>query len=682
MSRPTLQNQLHLNVVVLGGGFAGVYCAKELGKQLRKTDQTVGIVSEQNHMVFQPMLAEVAGGSLSPGHVINPIRMLCRHADVFRGEVMDIDLEEKSIFVNTGHFSTGMKLTYDHLVLALGAEVDLSRVPGMPEHAFLMQNVGDAIALRSTVISRMEEANVETRPEIKERLLTFTVVGGGYSGVETAGEIHDMLVSMTRFYHHVEESQIRVIVIHSRSRILNALGERLAEYARRKLEERGVEFHLERRVRAVTATRVYLDDGSTIETNTTVSTVGNAPNSLVRRLCQTYQLQHQRDRITTDAHFRVPGRDDLWAIGDCAHNPDADAEISPETAQFAMRHGLHCGKNLGAVLAGKPTRPFNFKGLGELASIGHRTAVAEIMGLNFSGFLAWFMWRTIYLAKLPGIERRLRVTLDWSLDLFFPRDINLLNPRYTKLLTSVHLEPGDHLFSTGDPAFSLYVVQRGKIELFQDGRVVRTIGPGDFFGERALVHKTGYFFDAIAAERTVLLSASGPAIMPILEGSRRFRRILAKTTAQSSAEDEMRNIEQKLPEGAIERSVASAMNRKVTSLSVDSCVDDALALFKKSRHSVYPMIKSDGTFHGCLHREDFFDYLKKAEVTGRTLLNDLPPFQLPLCREDQKIGQALESMVRVGRFKGIVLDDEGRLVGILALMDLLTNAAVIEESLA
>ena len=265
--------RLDLEVAILGGGFAGVSCGQHLARALKRAgrapDEAV-IVSEQNYLVFQPMLAEVAGASIAPRHVVNPIRRLCRGLRVLRGKVREIDLEKREVRIDTGSFSSGVIIGFKHLVLALGAEIDLSRVPGMPEHAFVMQNVGDAMILRATLISRLEEASAGQRPEVRRRLLTFVVVGGGYSGVETAGEILDLLHEAARDYRDVPVEEIRVVLVHSRERILHTLDPALGDYAADKLIARGLEIRLEEKVRAVTATRVYLASGDIIETATVV----------------------------------------------------------------------------------------------------------------------------------------------------------------------------------------------------------------------------------------------------------------------------------------------------------------------------------------------------------------------------------------------------------------------------
>ncbi|MDA7921251.1 FAD-dependent oxidoreductase [Verrucomicrobiales bacterium] len=674
-------NRLQQEVVILGGGFAGVYCGQRIRKSLKKAGlppEMALIVSDQNYMVFQPMLAEVAGGSLSPRHVVNPIRRLCKGIQVLRGQVERIDLEKKEVHINTGNFSAGVIVEFNHIMLGVGAEIDLSRVPGMPEHALLMQNVGDAMILRATIISRIEEANAEQREEVRKRLLTFVVVGGGYSGVETAGEILDLVKSVAKFYRYVSEEDLRVVLVHSRSRVLHTLGDELGDYAGKKLTERGLELILEDRVGAVTATKVCLQSEKIIDTATVISTVGTAPNRIIKQLCDEQGLPNHRYFIKTNEFMQVEGFENVWASGDCASIPlaDSDGKYCPQTAQFAMREGICIADNIGAKIQGKPLKPFTFQGLGELASIGHQTAVASIMGIQFSGFIAWFMWRSIYLSKLPGLDRKLRVMIDWTLDLFFPRDINLLSPRYTKLFREVHLEPNDTLFRRGEPAFSLYVVQEGGIDLQdENGKVVREIEEGDFFGERALVHGGGYLYDAVAKDSTQLVSLSGEAVLPFFESSRRFRRVLAKTTAQGSAEGELAVVRKKLPDAILSASVSDVMRRDIATLRSDQTINEALTMFLSRRFSIYPLVTDDGKLTGVIAREDVFDFIKRDDIDDKTCLDRIDLMHLPICKIGDSVDVSLDKMMRAGRYKCLVVDDEQRLHGILTVMDLLGEAA-------
>tara|TARA_R110002096_G_scaffold157669_5_gene322811 strand:+ start:1131 stop:3203 length:2073 start_codon:yes stop_codon:yes gene_type:complete len=676
-------HRIKVKAAILGGGFAGVYCGQKLGKVLKRAGidrSEAAIISDQNYMVFQPMLAEVAGASISPRHVVSPIRTLCRGLRVYRGQVEDIDLEKKEVRVNTGSFSAGVILEFNHLVLALGAEIDLSRVPGMPEHALLMQNVGDAMILRTTILSRIEEANAEFRDDVRKRLLTFVVVGGGYSGVETAGEILDMLRSASKYYSNVSFEEIRVVLVHSRERILQTLGDNLGDYAGRKLEERGLELRLNERVHAVTATKVYLQSGAEIETAAVISTVGNAPNRVIQRLCDRYELEHERYRIKTNEYLQVGGYDFLWAAGDCAAVPLADGggAACPQNAQFATRQGYCLAENIVRKVQKKELKYFAFKGLGELASIGHHIAVASIFGIQFSGFIAWFMWRSIYLSKLPGLDRKLRVMIDWTLDLFFPRDINLLNPRYTKLYQQVHLEPDDRLFNRGEPAFSLYVVKSGQIDLQdENGEVVRSIEEGEYFGERALVHGGGYLYDAVSQGGTELVSLSGEVVLPFFQSSRRFRKVLANTTAQESAEGEIQSVMQKLNPSILKKPVTEAMRTDLATLKASQTFREALEMFKTRRFSIYPLVDEDNKLTGILSREAFFDYIKRDDVDGTCKLERIESDHLPTCSAQSTVQESLEKMIRSGCYKCLVTDDENRLLGIITVMDLLGEDAGI-----
>ena len=677
--------RIPLEIAIVGGGFGGVFCGRELCRQLKKIGkarETAAVVSDQNYMVFQPLLAEVAGASLSPRHVVNPIRTLCRGINVFKGKVETIDLSKREVHVNTGSFSSGVILEYNHLVLALGAEIDLSRVPGMAEHALLMRNVGDAMILRATIISRIEEANVESREAVRRRLLTFVVVGGGFSGVETAGEILDLLHSVSKFYKNISKEEIRVILVHSRDRILHTMSLSLGHYAARKLRKRGLEIALNERVRAMTATKVYLKAGGVIETATTVSTVGNAPNRVIRNLCEKEGLEHEHYWIKTDEFMRVPRQENVWAVGDCAAVPMASTYGStncPQTAQFAMRQGSKLADNIIRHIKGEEPRPFTFTGLGELASIGHHTAVANLLGMQFSGPLAWFLWRSVYLLKLPGLDRKLRVMIDWTLDLFFPRDINLLSPRYTRVFRCMHLEEGDHLFNRGEPAFSLYVVKEGRIELRDvDGKVVRTIEAGDFFGERALVYGDGYLYDAFASEATELMAMGHEAILPFFEASSRLRRVLSKTTTQHSAEAELAAIERKMDAAVLKSSVTGVMQTDVATLRLDQSVHEALQLFQKRRFSAYPLVTDDRKLIGALSREDFFDYMKREDVSVKTTLERIVQYPLPIVQTTASVGAALEQIIRSGRYKCLVTDEQNHLKGIVTLLDLIKDAGAFQ----
>jgi NADH:ubiquinone reductase (H+-translocating) len=525
---------MKFETVIAGGGFAGAYCAKTLAHCLgARSVERIGLIAEQNVMVFQPMLAEVAGASLSPLDVVNPLRLFCRGANVLRGKIRGIDLEKRQLTLDAGRYTRNMTVEYEHLVLALGSIVDLSRVPGMPEHSLVLKNVGDALKLRATIINRLEEANLESDRDVLIRLLTFVVVGGGYSGVETGGQILDLVNDVKRFYHDLKRVQIRVVLVHSGPHLLPEVGKSLGQYAERKLRQRGMEIILNARVISMTANKVFLNNGQSIESNTVLSTVGNAPHPVIVDLCKRYGLEDYKGRIVTEPTMQVKGQERLWAAGDCAAVPVKNQPASPPTAQFAQRQGKLLGKNIARCLKEEQPEAFYHKNLGQLAAIGHRTAVADILGMKFSGFIAWFIWRTIYLFKLPGLQRKLRVMVDWTMDLFFPRDISLLLPAPTKLLQEVRLEKGDVVFHAVEPAFSFYIIKDGRIDLFDGDRRFESLTAGQNFGERTLLGDGTWRFSAIAAAPSTLVTVSREAFETFHNSSRAFRDWLERTKAES-----------------------------------------------------------------------------------------------------------------------------------------------------
>jgi len=367
-------------------------------------DVEIALVNRENHFVFQPLLPEVAAGAILPTQMVNPIRRMLKRTQFFASEVEAIRLDQREVDVLVGEGKHLRILPYDHLVVALGTIVDLSSLPGMSEHSIPFKNVGDAFYLRNHVIGCLEQADIETDPDLKKALLTFVVVGGGFSGVETIGELQEMVQLV--LYRNVAAKEVRFVLVHSQERILPEVVPGLGRYAERQLTSRGIEIKLNTRCNAATAGQVFLASGEMIPNRTLVCTVGNAPNPMLARLgCPTH-----RGRIVAEETLAVPRSPGVWALGDCASIPDRyTGQPYAPTAQNAIRQAVVCADNIVATLRGRPMRPFAFRGLGKLASIGGRSAVAEILGLKVSGFPAWWLWRTIYLMKLPGWERRMRV---------------------------------------------------------------------------------------------------------------------------------------------------------------------------------------------------------------------------------------------------------------------------------
>ncbi len=422
------QREVETRVVILGGGFAGLATAERLERKFGADPSVkLTLVSDTNALLFTPMLPEVAASSLEPTHISSPLRTSLRRTDVVRGRVSGIDVERRKVVLEPdtdvpgGGTPGGGELPYDHLVLAVGSVSNYHGLQSLEDEAFDFKTLLDGIRIRNHVIDVFERADRETDPEVRRSLLTFVVAGGGFAGAELAGGLNDFVRGMLVEYPNVPEEEVRVMVLHSRDRILPELSESLAAYALDRMRDRGVTFKLETRVADARRGVVVLDSEEEIRTETLVWTAGTTPNPLLKDL----PVEHdKRGAIPVDENLAVPDHDGLWAVGDCAAVTDAKTgELCPPTAQFALREAYALGHNIHASVQGQRLKPFHFDGLGTLCVVGHQTACAEIKGVRFSGFLAWILWRAVYLSKLPGLERKVRVLVDWTIELFFPRDI-------------------------------------------------------------------------------------------------------------------------------------------------------------------------------------------------------------------------------------------------------------------
>ncbi|HMZ81780.1 MAG TPA: NAD(P)/FAD-dependent oxidoreductase, partial [Acidobacteriota bacterium] len=344
---------------------------------------------------------------------------LLRRVSFFNGDVEAIDLQNRKVVVSHGQEHHHHDLEFDHLVIGLGSITNFYNLPGLEQHGMTMKTLGDAIHLRNHMISNLEEADFECCPYVREPLLNFVIAGGGFAGVETIAGLNDFLRDAIKFYPHLREEMLRVILVHSGDVILPELGEQLGTYAQKKLAERKVEIHLKARVAEVTDREVILNNGTRIVTNTVVWTAGTSPNPLL----ETLPCKKDRGRIATNEYLEVPGWPGVWAVGDAASIPDPSGKPYPPTAQHAIRQGKVLADNIIASLRGGKKKPFLFKTLGLLSALGKRSGVANILGFQFSGFVAWFLWRSIYLSKLPGFDKKIRVMIDWTLDLIFSKDL-------------------------------------------------------------------------------------------------------------------------------------------------------------------------------------------------------------------------------------------------------------------
>ena len=419
-------------IVILGGGFAGMRAAECLEKQF-EGNNTVSIilVNDTNALLFTPMLAEVAGSSLEPSHISTPLRTSLHRTEFIRARVGEIDLEGRRVILDIDHdpseSTPRREVRYDQLVLALGSVSNYLGMANIEKLAFNFKSLLDAIRIRNHVIEMFERADREPDSALRRTLLTFVIAGGGFAGVELAGALNDFAHGILADYPNLTREDLSVVLVHSRDRILPELSESLARYAQERMETRGVTFRLNTRLTDASPGLVFLSDGE-ICAQTLVWTAGTAPNPLLKSLAV---AKDRRGALLAENTLELQGRPGVWALGDCAAVTDArSGKICPPTAQFALREAEVLAKNVCAELQGRPKRSFHFDSLGALCVVGHQTACAELAvpfssnkSVRFSGLFAWLMWRGIYLAKLPGLERKIRVLVDWTIELFFPRDI-------------------------------------------------------------------------------------------------------------------------------------------------------------------------------------------------------------------------------------------------------------------
>ncbi|MEP6670165.1 MAG: FAD-dependent oxidoreductase [Chthoniobacter sp.] len=499
-------------VLILGGGFGGVYVAVHLQKLLTSKEMEeieIVLVSRENYMVFQPLLPEVISGSVELNHVITPIRRMAPKACLHTREVESIDPGNRTVTLSPGLDRLPLALKYDHLVIAMGTQLDYSKIPGMREHAHPFKYLGDALYLRNQLVHVLEAAEVEPDPELRRRLLTFVVAGGGFSGVECIAEMNDFLREAIRAYHTISESDLRIVLLQRGDRILPELTESLAAFAHKLLVKRGVEIRIGASLKAVSADTAVIEDKKTgteesICTRTTIATIPAGPHALIASL----PFKQDKGRIVVDQHTEVVDSPGVWALGDCAAIPQVDGQTSPPTAQHALRQARTCAENIVASFRQQPKKIFKFTGLGKLGSLGRRSAVAEVFGIKLKGLIAWLFWRGVYVTKFPGLDGQLRLIADWILDVFLPRDITQLQLFHEEAVHREHFEAGETVFATGDFGDKVYFIVKGEATVEREGAIMAELKNGDVFGEVALIsnHPRGATVRATTAVDVVVVS--------------------------------------------------------------------------------------------------------------------------------------------------------------------------------
>ncbi len=427
-------------IVILGGGFAAIAAAQRLEKRLRAGEAELVLISRENFSLFTPMLPEVSSGALDVRHIVTPIRSQLRKTRFILADVTALDVESRTVTYT--HTLTGMseELPYDHVVIAIGAATSTFGLPGVAERVFALKTLEDAGILRNRFIWLLELADTTPDDSERQRLLTLVVVGGGFTGVEAAGEMVELFRSVGRFYPHVKKNDVRIVLIEGGKTLLPGLPARMGSYSERDLRKRGVRVITGDGVKSADDDGLELASGQRIETRTIIWSAGVRPRPLAVR----GDLPHgKHGTIAAGPDMRVSGFRGVWALGDCAAIPNGEGGFYPPTAQHAIREGPVLADNIIAALRGQPTKNFRYNALGMMASLGARKAVAQLPGNRvLTGFFAWFLWRSYYLSRLPGLDRKLRVAFDWTLELVFPRDISELRVYTRRAQSSAAIDAG------------------------------------------------------------------------------------------------------------------------------------------------------------------------------------------------------------------------------------------------
>jgi NADH:ubiquinone reductase (H+-translocating) len=410
-------------IVVVGGGYVGMYTALRLQKKLRRDEADVTVIDPQPHMTYQPFLPEAAAGAIEPRHVVVPLRKVLRKCHHLTGRVTKIDHAAREVTAElaAGHVTT---VGYDVLVVAPGSVARTLPVPGLAECGIAFKTVGEAIYLRNHVLSRLDSAATTIDPDLRRRMLTFLVVGGGYAGTEALAELQDMATYATRYYENIHPDEMRWVLVEAAGRIMPEVGPKMGLYTVERLIDAGIDVFLDTRVKTMEGGNVVLDDGTEFETDTIVWTAGVKPNPMLEN---TDLPRDARGRVECTAELQVTGMPEVFSAGDCASVPDLskddpEARTSP-SAQHAVRQAKVLADNVLAHLRGRPLTPYKHSYAGSVASLGLYKGVAEIYGVKLRGPVAWFMHRTYHVSRMPTWNRRIRIVVDWTGAFFLGREV-------------------------------------------------------------------------------------------------------------------------------------------------------------------------------------------------------------------------------------------------------------------
>ncbi len=456
-------------IIILGGGFAGIYTAKNLQNFYIK-DYEIELISDNNYFIFQPLLPEVASGTIYSSDAVTPIRQMLKGIKYRNAEIESIDFDNKQISILQGFKKSSHKLSYGHLVIALGQISNLDIVKGLKDHAFTMRSLQDAYDLRNHILGCLELADVTTNMELRKRLLNIVVIGGGFSGVETIGEIKEMVDRLIPYYNSIERSDLNFHIVEYANQLLPDMDQNVGEYTLKKFIKNNIHVHLNTSLEEVTQYQIFLSDRSKIETHTVISTIG----STVSKLIKDSNIELQHGKIITNKYLKVDGLENVWAAGDAALIPNKDKKnmlykqgkvaYAPPNAQFAVRQGKLLAQNIKNYIFKKQLKEFQYSSKGSLASLGSRDGVGKIYFLTLKGFLAWFIWRVFYLSFLPSFATKIRVLTGWIVEFLVPRNAVMTRALKNDAVSYQNFKKGDLVFKEGMIADGFYIVLKGSFK--------------------------------------------------------------------------------------------------------------------------------------------------------------------------------------------------------------------------